>query len=75
MGLLDKVVGAATLGAAGDSEWFDKGTDALGLTNKANTDEANKLNIQQAQINRDWQERMSNTAYQRAMADMKSAVS
>ena len=28
----------------------------------------------QAQINRDWQERMSNTAYQRATDDMRKAV-
>lgn len=31
------------------------------------------FNAQQAQMNRDWEERMSNTAYQRAMADMKAA--
>ena len=48
-------------------------TDLVGLTNNRNTDIANEANIKQAQINRDWQERMSNTAYQRAMADMKSA--
>jgi len=28
---------------------------------------------EQAQMNRDWQERMSNTSYQRGMADMKAA--
>lgn len=33
----------------------------------------NQFNAGQAQINREWQERMSNSAYQRAMADMKAA--
>jgi len=32
-----------------------------------------QYNAQQAQQNRDWQEHMSNTAYQRGMADMKAA--
>lgn len=35
--------------------------------------EAMRFNAEQAQINRDWQERMSNTAYQRAVTDMKKA--
>lgn len=33
----------------------------------------NAFNAEQAQIQRDWQEKMSNTAYQRAMTDMKAA--
>lgn len=35
--------------------------------------EAAQYNAQQAQIQRDWQERMANTVYQRTMADMKKA--
>nr|QPI13023.1 MAG: DNA pilot protein [Microvirus sp.] len=35
--------------------------------------EQNAFNAAEAQKNRDWTERMSNTAYQRAMADMKEA--
>ena len=32
-----------------------------------------EFNAKQAQIDRDWQERMSNTAYQRAVKDMEAA--
>ena len=34
---------------------------------------ANRANRDESRENRDWQERMSNTSYQRSMADMKKA--
>lgn len=36
-------------------------------------DDAQAFNAQQAAVNREWQERMSNTSYQRAAADMEAA--
>lgn len=35
--------------------------------------EANEFNAEQARLNRAWQEKMSNTAYQRAMQDLRKA--
>lgn len=41
--------------------------------NEAMWEKQAAYNAEQAQIQRDWQERMSNTAYQRAMKDMEKA--
>lgn len=48
-------------------------TDAVGLTNNQGQRDANETNIKLANQANAWQERMSNTAYQRAMDDMKKA--
>jgi len=50
---------------------FD-GTGA-GALNLAGAVHANYTNAKIAKDNRNWQERMSNTAYQRSMADMRAA--
>lgn len=49
------------------------GEMAGSLLGMAGQKQANFANAQEAQRNRDFQERMSNTSYQRAVADMKSA--
>lgn len=40
---------------------------------QAASQQTSEFNAQQAQINRDWQEYMSNTAHQREMADLQAA--
>ena len=44
-----------------------------GLRGVPDVDKQNKFNANQAQLNRDWQENMSNTAYQRGYADLLAA--
>lgn len=67
-GIDDVLLGAAV---SGGLSLF--GSTNTNETNRANVEATNKANAEQAQLNRDFQERMSNTAYQRGMADMKSA--
>lgn len=63
-GIDDMLIGTAISGL---------GSLATNLFNSDNVDKTNQANALQAQMNRDFQERMSNTAYQRGMEDMKKA--
>jgi len=49
------------------------GSMQTNATNASNAQSANAFNAQQAQLNRDYQTEMSNTAYQRQVADMQAA--
>lgn len=71
-----------SMGAQGVANALGAGAQMLynyGMANKqarynaAQNELAMQYNSAEAQKNRDWQEMMSNTAYQRAMADMKAA--
>lgn len=44
-----------------------------GIGDQRAQEEANRINVEQAKLNREFQERLSNTAYQRATADMKKS--
>jgi hypothetical protein len=63
-GVDDMLIGAAISGLGGI---------ATNMFNSDNVDKTNAANAKLAQDNRDFQERMSNTAYQRGMADMRTA--
>lgn len=67
-GIDDVLIGA---GISGLASFF--GTSSTNEANERNVAATNAANAEQARLNRDFQERMSNTAYQRGMADMKSA--
>lgn len=63
-GIDDMLIGGAISGL---------GSIASSLFNMESTEKTNEANAKQAQMNREFQERMSNTAYQRGMSDMRAA--
>ena len=65
--------GTALLGGILGNQQSAANTAAANAQSAANTAAANQANLQIARENTQFQERMSNTAYQRAMADMKKA--
>jgi len=55
-------------------DWLGAGASLIGsVLQQSGAERANETNIALSRENRDWQERMSNTAYQRAVKDMIAA--
>lgn len=76
MGLFKSIanVVASPIGGSGLTDLIGKDTVIDALTGGAMSQkEANQQNVALARENRDWSESMSNSAYQRAMADMRKA--
>lgn len=69
----DGALGVGTMGLSGNMDLAGDILTGGAISNAKGVSEANQINIQEAQKNRDFQERLSNTAYGRAMKDMREA--
>lgn len=65
--------GISAIGSLAGGALSSAGTASQNQANAATSWQMAQFNAQEAAKNRDFQERMSNTAYQRAMADMRAA--
>lgn len=73
MGLLDGILGSSGLGSIVSGALGFLGTQDTNKENLQIAQQNSAFNAQQAQQQMDFQERMSDTAYQRGTADMKAA--
>lgn len=74
MGFLSKALGYATGGVVGDDPYGGTFTQFIpGIGDSIAQEKANQGNLAESALNRKFQERMSSTAYQRGMEDMKKA--
>ena len=68
-----KAAASGGLGGLGKVAGSLLGPVVGGLFGKSGQESANAMNLRIARENREWQERMSNTAYQRSAADLEAA--